>query len=248
MGRSTIEWTEYSWSPVTGCSMVSTGCRNCYAQRMAELFARDPSKPRYRNGFKVTLHEDVLPEPLGWRGSKLIFVCSMSDLFHEHVPDEYVQRVFTIMKRTPHHTYQLLTKRVERMAEIGNRIGWPSNVWAGATIEHPRYVSRRVSSLLSTKARLKFVSFEPLVADIGKFDFTGINWAIVGGEQGNRVRLMDEEWALSLLRQARAAKIPFFFKQHGSAAGIFGYKDQLLGGEKIQELPETAGNQRSLFG
>jgi len=246
MGRSAIEWTDYSWSPVTGCSMVSTGCRNCYAKRMAEQFQRD-GKARYRYGFKPTIHPDVLEEPLGWKTSRLIFVCSMSDLFHEDVPFEFLERVFAIMRRTPRHTYQVLTKRAERMRELGNKIGWPSNIWAGVTVEHPRYVKRRIPELLDTEARLRFVSFEPLVAEIGPFDFTGIDWVIVGGERGSRVRPMDEAWALDLLRQARAAGVPFFFKQRGDAAGIMGYRDQLLGGKKIQELPEQAGNQPSLF-
>lgn len=246
MGRSSIEWTDYTWSPVTGCSMVSTGCRNCYAKRMAEQFQRD-GKPRYKHGFKVTPQEDILEEPLSWKTSRLIFVCSMSDLFHEDVPYSYVERVFDVMRRTKHHTYQLLTKRAERMRDIGNQIGWPTNIWAGVSVEHPRYIPRRVPQLLETGARIKFVSFEPLIAEIRDFDFEGIDWVIVGGERGNRVRPMDKEWALSLLGQARAAGVPYFFKQHGDAANLLGYKDQLLDGKKIQELPETAGNQPSLF-
>jgi protein gp37 len=226
--------------------MVSTGCRNCYAKRLAEKFKGDLSQ-RYRNGFKVTLQEDLLEEPLSWKTSRRIFVCSMSDLFHEEVPFEYVERVFDIMRRTKRHTYQVLTKRAERMRDIGNKIGWPSNVWAGVTVEHPRYVPRRIALLRETGARVRFVSFEPLLAEIERFDFTDIDWIIVGGERGNKVRPMDEEWALSLLAQARIARVPFFFKQHGSTAGKLGYQDHLLGGKKIQEFPEKTGNQPGLF-
>ncbi|MCX6000093.1 MAG: phage Gp37/Gp68 family protein [Chloroflexi bacterium] len=211
--RSSIEWTEYTWNPVTGCTKISPGCRNCYAERMA-MRLQAMGQPNYLHGFKVTLHEHVLEVPFGWRRPAIVFVNSMSDLFHEEVPLDFIRRVFDVMRRSPHHQYQILTKRAERLADMSAELAWPDNVWMGVSIESHSYTCR-IDRLRETGARVKFLSIEPLLGPIPHVNLEGINWVIVGGESGPRARPMKSEWVTRMRDQCVEANVPFFFKQWG---------------------------------
>ena len=241
MSESKIEWTDKTWIPITGCSKKSTGCLNCYAEVMSRRL-KAMGQAKYSNGFKVTLHEQCLDEPLTWRGAHNIFVCSMSDIFHEEVPFDFVDKMFDIIKRTPRHRYQILTKRAERMAEYFATRSIPENVWLGVTVEAQS--SRfRIDRLRNLSASVKFLSCEPLVEDLGEIDLTGIDWVIVGGESGPKARPMQESWALNIRRQVEEQGARFFFKQWGTwgADGIKRNKHangKLLNGEVIQEMPK----------
>ena len=230
-----------TWNPITGCSKKSTGCLNCYAEVMSRRL-KAMGQAKYSNGFKVTLHEQCLDEPLTWRGAHNIFVCSMSDIFHEEVPFDFVDKMFDIIKRTPRHRYQILTKRAERMAEYFATRSIPENVWLGVTVEAQS--SRfRIDRLRNLSASVKFLSCEPLVEDLGEIDLTGIDWVIVGGESGPKARPMQESWALNIRRQVEEQGARFFFKQGGTwgADGIKRNKHangKLLNGEVIQEMPK----------
>ena len=192
--RSTkIEWTDKTWNPITGCSKKSTGCLHCYAEVMARRL-KAMGQEKYANGFTVTLHERCLNEPLTWRGNHNIFVCSMSDIFHEDVPFDFVDRMFDIIRSTPQHRYQILTKRAERMAEYFEKRSIPDNVWLGVTVE-AKSSRFRIELLRNLPASVKFLSCEPLVEDLGNIDLTGIDWVIVGGESGPQARPMQESWA-----------------------------------------------------
>jgi len=210
---SRIEWTSATWNPVTGCTKISPGCRNCYAERMA-LRLKAMGQPNYRNGFKLTLHPHVLDVPLRWKKPRMIFVNSMSDLFHEAVPLEFVRQVFDVMRRADRHTFQVLTKRSERLSELNARLDWAANVWMGVTVETADYLGR-IDDLRATDAAVKFISFEPLLGPIDSIDFDGIDWAIVGGESGPGARPMHKPWVTSIKDQCIAAGVPFFFKQWG---------------------------------
>lgn len=239
--RSTkIEWTDKTWNPITGCSKKSTGCLHCYAEVMARRL-KAMGQEKYANGFTVTLHERCLNEPLTWRGNHNIFVCSMSDIFHENVPFEFIDKMFDVIKSTPQHRYQILTKRAERMAEYFGTRSVPNNVWLGVTVEAQS--SRfRIDHLRNLPASVKFLSCEPLVEDLGELDLNGIDWVIVGGESGPQARPMKEEWALNIMKQVEAQGARFFFKQWGTW-GADGIKrnnhanGKLLKGEIIQEMP-----------
>ena len=241
MSESKIEWTDKTWNPITGCSKKSTGCLNCYAEVMSRRL-KAMGQAKYSNGFKVTLHEQCLDEPLTWRGAHNIFVCSMSDIFHEEVPFDFVDKMFDIIKRTPRHRYQIFTKRAERMAEYFATRSIPENVWLGVTVEAQS--SRfRIDRLRNLSASVKFLSCEPLVEDLGEIDLTGIDWVIVGGESGPKARPMQESWALNIRRQVEEQGARFFFKQWGTwgADGIKRNKHangKLLNGEVIQEMPK----------
>ena len=241
MSESKIEWTDKTWNPITGCSKKSTGCLNCYAEVMSRRL-KAMGQAKYSNGFKVTLHEQCLDEPLTWRGAHNIFVCSMSDIFHEEVPFDFVDKMFDIIKRTPRHRYQILTKRAERMAEYFATRSIPENVWLGVTVEAQS--SRfRIDRLRNLSASVKFLSCEPLVEDLGEIDLTGIDWVIVGGESGPKARPMQESWALNIRRQVEEQGARFFFKQWGTwgADGIKRNKHangKLLNGEVIKEMPK----------
>lgn len=240
MSESKIEWTDKTWNPITGCSKKSSGCLNCYAEVMSRRL-KAMGQEKYSNGFNVTLHEQCLEEPLAWRGAHNIFVCSMSDIFHEEVPFEFVDKMVDIIKRTPQHRYQILTKRAERMAEYFATRTIPDNVWLGVTVE--AQCSRfRIDCLRNLSASVKFLSCEPLVEDLGELDLTGIDWVIVGGESGPKARPMQEAWALNIRNQVEAQGARFFFKQWGTwgADGIKRNKHangKLLNGEIIQEMP-----------
>ena len=208
-----IEWTESTWNPVTGCTKISLGCRNCYAERLA-LRLKAMGQPNYRNGFGVTCHPHVLDVPLRWRQPRTIFVNSMSDLFHKDVPFEFIRKVFDVICRASHHRFQVLTKRSRRLLELSGRLPWPQNLWMGVTVETADRISR-MDQLRRTDAAIKFVSFEPLLGPIAQIDLDSIDWVIVGGESGPGARPMHPEWATDIRDQCLAKDIPFFFKQWG---------------------------------
>jgi len=211
--RSSIEWTESTWNPLTGCTKVSPGCKNCYAERMAKRL-HAMGQPNYRNAFRLTLHPHVLPLPLQWKKPQMIFVNSMSDLFHEDVPSDFIQDVFDVMRRASWHVFQILTKRSDRLLMEFAAVDWPPNVWMGVSVETQKYAFR-INHLRRTSALTKFISFEPLLGPISNLDLTGIHWAIVGGESGPHARPVQEDWVISLRDQCKAARVPFFFKQWG---------------------------------
>jgi protein gp37 len=211
--HSNIEWTEATWNPVTGCTKVSAGCNNCYAERLA-LRLQALGNHRHDNGFRVTLHEDVIELPKRWREPRLIFVNSMSDLFHEQVPLEFVQSVFATMRACPQHTFQILTKRSGRLMALAPKIEWPANVWMGVSVEDSRVLSR-IDDLRKVRAAIRFLSCEPLIGSLARIDLTDIHWVIVGGESGWGARPMKIEWVREIFRACRKQKVPFFFKQWG---------------------------------
>jgi len=211
--NSKIEWTECTWNPVTGCTKISEGCLNCYAERMARRL-QAMGQPNYRNGFRVTLHPHMLELPLRWKQPRTIFVNSMSDLFHKDVPFDFIQQVFDVMRRAPQHRFQVLTKRSKRLETLSLRLPWPDNVWMGVTVENEE-CAFRIEHLKRTGATIKFISFEPLLGPIADISFEGIDWAIVGGESGPGARPMPHEWVTDIRDRCLAARIPFFFKQWG---------------------------------
>lgn len=210
---SNIEWTEVTWNPVTGCSKISQGCKHCYAERMATRL-KAMGVDRYRNGFQVTLQDDLIDLPFTWKRSRVVFVNSMSDLFHEKVPAEYIQRVFATMQQTPQHTYQVLTKRSERLLKLAETLTWTPNIWMGVSVENDA-VLQRVRDLQKVPAAVRFLSCEPLIGPLDRLPLAGIHWAIVGGESGPHARPMESEWVTSIFRQCRARDVAFFFKQWG---------------------------------
>lgn len=213
MKKSKIEWTESTWNPVTGCTKISPGCKNCYAERMSNrLLAM--GQPNYKNGFKLTMHEHTLEIPFKWKKPQMIFVNSMSDLFHKDVTDEFIIKVFNVMNQTPWHTYQVLTKRDERLIEINHKLKWSNNIWMGVSVENINF-KNRINYLCKTDAKTKFVSFEPLIDSVGKINLNKIDWAIVGGESGPKARDMSKKWVVDIHEQCLAQNVPFFFKQWG---------------------------------
>lgn len=240
--KSSIEWTESTWNPVTGCTKISPGCKRCYAERMA-LRLQAMGQPNYANGFELTLQEHALDLPLRWKQPQTIFVNSMSDLFHKDVSLSFIKRVFDVMKRAHWHRFQVLTKRAERLAELNGELPWPDNVWMGVSIESDKYCYR-AEHLRETSARTRFLSLEPLLGPLPSLDLSGIDWVIAGGESGPGARPMEERWALDIKALCRATGIPFFFKQWGGvnkkAAG------RLLRGRSYDEMPkERPGRMES---
>jgi len=211
--RSAIEWTDSTWNPVTGCTKVSPGCANCYAERMAKRL-QAMGQPNYAGGFEVTTHPHMLQKPLEWQQSQIIFVNSMSDLFHSDVPEDFVRQVFDVMVRADWHLFQLLTKRSGRLAQLAPSLPWPDNVWAGVSVENRDYLSR-LDDLRGVPAAVRFISFEPLIGPIGVFDLEGIDWVIVGGESGPGARPIQHDWVVEIRDECRRAGVPFFFKQWG---------------------------------
>ena len=211
--RSSIEWTDSTWNPVTGCTKVSPGCKHCYAERMAKRL-KAMGHPNYANGFKPTVHEHLLEQPLRWKKPQMIFVNSMSDLFHEDVPSDFIQKIFNVMHQAHWHTFQILTKRSQRLLEMSQRLEWPVNVWMGVSVENDDYVFR-VDHLRQTGAHVKFLSLEPLLGPLPDLDLRGIDWVIAGGESGPGARPMKEEWVIEIRDQCQAGNVPFFFKQWG---------------------------------
>ena len=210
---STIEWTEATWNPVTGCTKVSQGCKHCYAERMA-LRLQAMGQANYRDGFKVTLQPHMLELPLQWRRPQTIFVNSMSDLFHVDVPLAYIEKVFAVMKRASWHRFQVLTKRADRLAELSPRLDWAPNIWMGVSVEDER-VTHRIGGLRETGAAVKFLSLEPLLGPLSQLDLRSIDWAIVGGESGPKARPMEEAWVKEIRDQCQQQGVAFFFKQWG---------------------------------
>jgi len=234
--KSNIEWTQATWNPVTGCSKVSQGCKHCYAERMAQRL-KAIGNPNYANGFALTLQPHALATPLRWTTPRIIFVNSMSDLFHEAIPFEYLQEVFAVMHRASWHTFQILTKRSERLRDVAPRLPWPPNVWMGVSVENAD-CSFRIDDLRQTPAAVKFLSLEPLLGPLRDLELRDIQWVIVGGESGPAARPMDPQWALSIKSQCDAASVPFFFKQWGGVqkkrAG------RLLEGRTWDAMPQLA--------
>ena len=206
---SSIEWTESTWNPVTGCDKVSPGCKHCYAERMAERL-QAMGQPNYRNGFEVALQPQMLELPLQWKKPQTIFVNSMSDLFHKKVPLGYIQRVFDVMSRAHWHRFQVLTKRSERLAEISGALPWSSNIWMGVSVETDAF-AHRIDDLRRTEAHVKFLSLEPLLEPLGGLELERIDWVIVGGESGPKARPIAAEWVMDIRDQCRRASVPFFF-------------------------------------
>ncbi len=241
MSTSKIEWTDATWNPVTGCTKASAGCAHCYAEIMSRRL-KAMGVPKYTNGFTVTLHDEALDEPKKWRKPRAIFVCSMSDLFHQDVPFGFVDKVMETIRATPQHRYQLLTKRADRMEEYFRTCAVPGNVWLGVTVEAPSS-KKRIDSLRSiTGVPIRFLSCEPLLDDLGELNLNGIDWIIVGGESGTQARPMKEEWVLNIKAQCKAADKAFFFKQWGTWGSDGVKRDKHKNGKKLggiicQEMP-----------
>lgn len=211
--QSSIEWTESTWNPLTGCTKISPGCKFCYAERMAKRLQAMGS-PNYRNAFKLSLHEHALELPLRWKKPQTIFVNSMSDLFHKDVPVDFILRVFDVMNRADWHRYQLLTKRPSRLAALNEKLAWAPHIWMGTSVENDAYLSR-VDELRRCDAHVKFLSLEPLLGPLPNLNLSGIDWVIVGGESGPKAREMKSEWVTEIRDKCIRAKVPFFFKQWG---------------------------------
>lgn len=231
--RSAIEWTEATWNPVTGCDKVSPGCAHCYAETFAKRFQGVPGHA-YEQGFELKLWPERLGIPLSWRRPRMVFVNSMSDLFHERIPDEYVAEVFQVMREASQHTFQVLTKRHERLAELSPELPWPSNVWMGVTIENRRFV-HRADYLREVPAGVRFISAEPLLGPLEGLNLDGIHWLIAGGESGPRHRPVKEEWVAELRDRCAAERVAYFFKQWGGARSKSG--GRLLDGRTWDEMP-----------
>ena len=240
MKTTKIEWTDSTWNPTTGCTKISEGCRHCYAATMA-LRLKAMGIKKYREGFELVLHPETLNEPLKWKQSRTIFVNSMSDLFHKDIPFEFIDQVFEVIKHTPQHRYQVLTKRADILKQYFATRRVPTNVWLGVTVENPK-VKSRIDDLRDIPATVKFLSCEPLLEDLGSMDLTNIDWVIVGGESGTNARPMKEEWVLNIEKQCRIQGSAFFFKQWGTW-GADGFKrnnkenGKLLQGYVKQEYP-----------
>ena len=213
MAQSSIEWTEQTWNPVTGCTKVSPGCKFCYAEKFAARL-QSMGVENYRNGFKLTLHPHMLDKPLEWKKPSVIFVNSMSDLFHKDVPDEFIIAVFKTMNKAHWHQFQVLTKRPERVLEMNKKLNWTPNIWMGTSVENADYMDR-IDMLRKTSAKIKFLSLEPLLGALPNMNLKKINWVIVGGESGFKARPMKLEWVLDIQEQCQEAEVPFFFKQWG---------------------------------
>jgi protein gp37 len=231
--NSSIEWTEATWNPVTGCTKVSPGCKHCYAERLTKRL-QAMGQRRYANGFRVTLHEDLVGLPLRWRTPRRIFVNSMSDLFHEAVPEAFIHRVFATMGKADWHCFQILTKRAERLATLSPTLSWRPHIWMGVSVEQRRYIPR-IDVLRQTSAHVKFLSLEPLLGPLPNLDLRGIDWVIVGGESGPGTRPMDPAWVVDLRDQCQHARVSFFFKQWG---GVQKHKTgRVLEGRTWDETP-----------
>jgi protein gp37 len=233
MAQSSIEWTEMTWNPTTGCTKLSAGCKFCYAEVMSRrLHAMGIAK--YKDGFKVRVHEDALNIPYTWKGSKVVFVNSMSDLFHPEVPFEFIQKVFKVMNNTPQHTYQVLTKRAERLYELHEYLNWTKNIWMGVSVEDERVVDR-IDFLRETNAAIKFLSCEPLIGPLRNMNLHNIDWVIVGGESGRKSRPMNEEWVWDIKFQCQEQEVLFFFKQWGGKNKK--KTGRILAGNTYDEMP-----------
>jgi protein gp37 len=235
MASTKIEWTESTWNPITGCTKISTGCKFCYAEVMSRRL-KAMGHEKYRNGFQLTLHPDVLNEPYTWKKPRMIFVNSMSDLFHKDVPLHFIKDVFQVIRENPQHVFQILTKRADilRYYDSEGWLDWPHNLWMGVTVENTE-VAHRIDNLRKTGARVKFLSCEPLLSALPGLNLKDIDWVIVGGESGRTPRPMKEEWVLDMKEQCRNANVAFYFKQWGGTNKK--KSGSLLEGKKYNELP-----------
>ena len=232
--KSGIEWTDATWNPVTGCTKVSPGCAHCYAEAITLRFRR--GGPFLPGKTTIKLHPDRLNLPLSWKCPRRIFVNSMSDLFHEEVPLEFIRQVFEVMSRASRHTFQILTKRHERLQEVANKLDWAPNVWIGVSVENQYWADRRIPPLLTIPAAVRFLSVEPLLkpVNLGAY-LDGIHWVVVGGESGPRARPVQQEWVQAIRDECLAASVPFFFKQWGGRTSKVGGRE--LDGRTWDEMP-----------
>jgi len=243
MSKTKIEWTEETWNPTTGCTKVSSGCKNCYAERLSSRLQHMGVR-KYQDAFKLRLHPDTLKEPYSWKKRRIVFVNSMSDLFHEDIPLSFIQDVFHVMNNNQKHIFQILTKRSERLREVCNELKWTDNIWMGVTVEDEKQ-KQRIDDLIEIPARIKFLSCEPLLSDLGDIQLNQINWVIVGGESGPKAREMKKEWVENILRQTTINNIPFFFKQWG---GVNKKKNGRLLNEKIySDMPSITDTLQSPY-
>lgn len=234
VSNTTIEWTETTWNPVTGCNKVSPGCKFCYAERFAKRL-QAMGQPRYKNGFNLTLQPQALDDPYSWKKPRLVFVNSMSDLFHEGIPLNYIQDVFRVMRECSQHTFQILTKRSERLKDIANQLEWSPNMWVGVSVESQTYTFR-IDDLRTIPADIRFISFEPLIGQISSLNLNKIQWVIVGGESGPGARTMKKEWVIEIRDQCLKQNVKFFFKQWG---GFNKKKNgRMLDGREWNNLPQ----------
>lgn len=236
MSQSSIEWTEMTWNPTTGCSKVSAGCKYCYAEVMTRRL-QAMGIEKYKDGFDVRVHENALDIPYSWKNPKIVFVNSMSDLFHPQIPFEFVERIFSVMNKTPQHTYQILTKRAERLHDLHHRLSWTHNIWMGVSVENEK-VKKRIDYLRHTDAKVKFLSCEPLIGPVLNMDLENIDWIIVGGESGRKARLIKEWWIWDIRQQCQEAGVAFFFKQWGGANKKKSGRE--LGGRTYDEMPSLS--------
>jgi len=235
--KTKIQWTDRTWNPTTGCSKVSRGCANCYAEKMSNRLQK-MGVNKYRNNFELTLHESVIDEPRKWRKPGMVFVNSMSDLFHKDVPLEFIQRVFTVMRECPTQTFQILTKRSERLLELSSEIDWPNNVWMGVSVEGYRR-KNRIDDLRKTAAKVRFLSCEPLIGYLGHMKLEGIHQVIVGGESGSGARPMDLAWVYDIKSQCVGNSVAFFMKQLGGHPDKRGDIDSFPAELRVREFPNT---------
>lgn len=233
MAQSSIEWTEMTWNPVTGCTKISAGCKYCYAEIMAKRL-QAMGVEKYKDAFKLRLHEDVLDIPYTWKRQKIVFVNSMSDLFHQDIPLEFIKRVFHVMNENPQHTFQVLTKRADRLLKIDSELTWSHNIWMGVSVENEKVVSR-IDLLRQTNARTKFLSCEPLIGPLTNINLSNIDWVIVGGESGRKARPMKEDWVLEIMDNCKESNVAFFFKQWGGANKK--KTGRLLNGRTYDDMP-----------
>lgn len=233
---SSIEWTEATWNPVTGCDKISPGCKFCYAEVMAKRLVH-MGMHRYRDGFDVTLQPDLVDLPLRWRTPRTIFVNSMSDLFHRDVPDEYIRSIFATMEKAHWHTFQVLTKRSDRLRELGPSLPWPKNVWMGVSVED-RKRTARIADLVAVQAQVRFLSVEPMLEAIPDLPLDGVHWVIVGGESGRTPRPIEKAWVSDVQQQCQKAGVAFFFKQWGGKNKKRAGRD--LDGRTWDEMPDTS--------
>lgn len=231
--HSAIEWTEATWNPTSGCTKVSPGCDRCYAERITKRFPKT-----FPNGFALTLRPVALDIPLRWKRPRVIFVNSMSDLFHRDVPESYLQQVFDVMRRTPHHTYQILTKRAERLARVAPRLVWPGNVWMGVSVESPQY-TWRIDYLRRVPATVRFISAEPLLAALPRLNLAGIHWLIAGGESQTGCRPAELDWFRDLRDQCHTAGVKFFLKQLGGHPSKRGGEAAIIDGCRWLDTPSV---------
>lgn len=234
MAHSSIEWTEMTWNPTTGCDKISAGCKFCYAEIMSKRL-QAMGIEKYKDDFEVRTHPESLNIPYTWKNSKVVFVNSMSDLFHKEIPLEFIQKVFTVMNENPQHVFQVLTKRADRLFELNNKLNWTHNIWMGVSVENEK-VKSRIDCLRKTKSRVKFLSLEPLIGPLPKLNLSKIDWVIVGGESGYKPRRMDPDWVIDIQKQYEKKGVAFFFKQWGGknkkAAG------RMLNGKTYDEMSE----------